>query len=164
MKTLLVLRHGKSSWSDTSLSDHDRPLKGRGKRASTKIGTALRDRRMVPDLVLSSTAKRSRATAKRVAKEAGCAVAPVQDSELYFSGVSRQIAAIARRAQGGEERVLIVGHNPTLEDLVSTLTGDEVTLTTANLAAISLDIDDWGDLPKARGKLLFVFRPRELGA
>lgn len=161
MKTLLVLRHAKSSWSDGSLPDHDRPLKGRGKRAAKKIGQAIRERGLVPDLVISSTAKRARGTAKRVVKASGYEGELALDPLLYDSGVSQQIAAVARRA-AEQERVMIVGHNPTLEDLVSTLTGQEVRLTTANLAAIELAIDDWQDLPAARGKLRVLIQPREL--
>ena len=64
-KTLLVLRHGKSSWSDPDLADHDRPLKKRGRRGARSIGEQLRDAGLAPDLVLSSTARRARSTARR---------------------------------------------------------------------------------------------------
>lgn len=163
MKTLLVLRHGKSSWADSSLDDHDRPLKGRGKRAAKKIARALCARGLEPDLVISSTAKRARSTARRVLKTAAgydCEI--VKSSELYFSGVGRQLVTVARHARDGDQQVMIVGHNPDFEDLVATLTGRNVRLTTANLAVIDLAIDSWSDLPAARGTLRFVIRPREL--
>ncbi len=162
MKTLLVLRHGKSSWSDSSLGDHDRPLKGRGKRAAKKIGRVLRERGLLPDLVLSSTAKRARATAKLTLQEAGYEGDVVKLRELYFASVHKQLAAVSRHARRDDERVLIVGHNPALEELVGTLTGDEVSLTTANLAVVDLEIEDWDTLPKARGTLRVLVRPREL--
>ncbi len=162
MKTLLVLRHGKSSWSDPSLADHDRPLKGRGKRAAKKIGRLLRERDLLPDLIVTSTARRARSTARRAAQAAGYQGETIETRELYFSGVGRQLAAVAGHARPGDARVMIVGHNPAFEELVETLTGGEVRLTTANLAAVDFAIDDWQDLPSTRGELRFLVRPREL--
>lgn len=162
MKTLLVLRHGKSSWSDASLDDHDRPLKGRGKRAAKKIGRVLRERGLLPDLVLSSTAKRACATAKLALQEAGYEGDVVKVRDFYFASVHKQLAAVSRHARGKDKTILIVGHNPALEELVATLTGDEVSLTTANLAVVDLDVEDWDTLPKARGTLRVLVRPREL--
>ncbi len=162
MKTLLVLRHGKSSWSDISLDDHDRPLKNRGKKAAKKIGEVLRERDLLPDLVLSSTAKRARNTARRTLEEAGYEGEVLELRDLYDAGVHKQLAAVVRHARSRDERVMIVGHNPALEDLVGTLTGDEVTMTTANLAVVDLEIEDWDRLLKARGTLRVLVRPREL--
>ncbi len=162
MKTLLVLRHGKSSWSSPRLGDHDRPLKGRGRRDATRMGEELVSRDLLPDLILSSTAARARATAERAAQAAGCGDRVALTRELYLSGVDDQLRTVATRAAKEHQRVMIVGHNPTLEDLVEQLTGEDVRLTTGNLARIDLDIDSWRQLPGARGELRFVLRPREL--
>lgn len=162
MKTLLVLRHGKSSWSSPDLSDHDRPLKNRGRRDSDRMGTELRDRDLVPDLVLSSTARRARSTARRAAAEAGCGDRIVETGGLYLSSVAGHLEVIAEHAGDAHERVMVVAHNPTLEDLVEHLTGEDARLTTANLACVDLDVDSWGDLAESRGALRFVLRPKEL--
>jgi phosphohistidine phosphatase len=162
MKTLFVLRHGKSSWSDASLDDHDRPLKGRGKKAAKKIGQLLRERGWLPDLVLSSTARRAYATARLALMEAGYEGEIVKVEDLYFASVHKQLAAVSRHARRKDKSVLIVGHNPALEELVGTLTGGEVSMTTANLAVVELDIKDWGKLPGTRGQLRDLVRPREL--
>ncbi len=162
MKTLLVLRHGKSSWSNAELSDHDRPLKGRGRRDSKRMGEELVARDLLPDLIVSSTARRARSTARRAAEAAGCADRIVETRELYLTGVAHQLQTVARHAEDGHERVMIVGHNPTLEDVVEHLTGEDERVTTANLACIDLEIGSWRQLGTARGELRFLLRPKEL--
>jgi len=71
MKTLLILRHAKSSWSHPGLSDHDRPLNKRGKRDAPRMGQLLREEGLLPDLIISSSAKRAKTTAERVSNESG---------------------------------------------------------------------------------------------
>ncbi len=84
MKTLLLLRHGKSRWDRRGVADHERALKRRGKRDAARIGRLLIDQRMLPDRVLSSTAKRARATARRLAKACGYEGEIDLHSELYL--------------------------------------------------------------------------------
>ena len=162
MKTLLVLRHGKSSWSSPGLGDHDRPLKGRGRRDATRMGEELKSRDLLPDLILSSTAARARATAELAAEAAGCVDRVELTRELYLSGVDDQLRTVATHAEEEHGRVMIVGHNPTLEDLVGYLTGEDVRLTTGNLVHIDLDVDSWRQLLGARGEMRLLLRPREL--
>jgi phosphohistidine phosphatase len=159
MKTLLVLRHGKSSWGDAELADHDRPLKKRGRRGARSIGRQLRERGLEPDLVLSSTARRARGTARRCLEASGATARFEQTRDLYATGVVRHLEVIAEKAEDDDTMVLVVGHNPDLESLVSILSGEPVRLKTAYLAAISLDIDSWADLARARGRLDCLLRP-----
>lgn len=159
MKTLLILRHGKSSWADGSLDDHDRPLKKRGRRGARSIGTQLREAGITPDLVLSSTARRARATARRCLEAHGAEARLELTRDLYGSGARRHIEEIGRRARDRDSVVMVVGHNPDLEDLVALLTGEPVRLKTAYLAAIALEISDWAELATARGTLERLFRP-----
>jgi len=159
MKTLLVLRHGKSSWGDPALNDHDRPLKKRGRRGARSIGRQLLESGLVPDLVLSSTARRARGTARRCLEESAAAARVELTRDLYGSGATRHLEEIGRRARDDDTTVMVVGHNPDLEDLVAVLTGEPTTLKTAFLAAISLDIDSWADLATARGRLNRLLRP-----
>ncbi len=161
MKTLLILRHGKSSWASPELSDHDRPLKGRGKRDAKRMGKELLSRDLVPDLILSSTARRASSTARRAAEAAGCAERIEHTRELYLTGVEQQLRTIAAQADDQHQRVMIVGHNPTLEDLVRHLTSNSDRLTTGNLVHIDLDVDSWRHLTTARGELRLWLRPRE---
>ena len=162
MKTLLIMRHGKSSGADTELRDHARPLKGRGRRNAKRMGEEILARDLVPDLIVSSTARRARSTARRAAEAAGCGDRIVESRELYMSSAEHQLRAVARYAGDEHERVMIVGHNPTLEDMVERLSGEDKRVTTANLACIDLDIESWRQLPAARGELRFLLRPKEL--
>ena len=86
MKTLLILRHAKSDWETPDVADHDRPLNGRGKRDAPRMGRLLRDENLVPDLIISSTAKRARKTAKLVAEASGYEGEIRLAETLYLAG------------------------------------------------------------------------------
>jgi phosphohistidine phosphatase len=163
MKTLLVLRHAKSSWHDPAVDDHERPLNKRGCRDAPRMGQLLSEQRLTPDVILSSDAVRARLTAEAVAETARYAGEIVLDPNLYLAspdGIVAQLRTI-RASKAGT--VMIVGHNPGLEDLVAKLTGEEHDMPTAALAQIALPIDRWRDLKlSTRGTLLALWRPTEL--
>ena len=164
MKTLLVLRHAKSSWKNPELSDHDRPLNKRGERDAPRMGYLLRELDLVPELVLSSTARRAQRTALLAAQEAGVEQDVRLLSELYFSG-SEAYLQVLSELPDEFERVMVVGHNPDLEELVDHLTGEGVRLPTAALAQIRLPIAVWQELDdEAAGDLVSVWRPKELAS
>jgi len=162
VKTLLILRHGKSSWADEGVDDHERPLKGRGKRSAKRIGEELKRRDLVPDRIIASTAERASDTAARAAKACGFDGPLDGAKDLYFTGPEGYLRALVERAQDSEARVMLVGHNPDCEDLVERLSGVREQITTANLACIDFDVDGWQDVVSARGTLRFVLRPRDL--
>ncbi len=162
MKTLLVLRHGKSSWGSTSLADHDRPLRPRGEKAARRIGRELQARGLSPDFIVSSTAVRARETATLTAEAAGFTGDMTFTMDLYLSSAQHQLTVVAGLAPESAASVMMVGHNPTLEDIVERLSEEDVRLTTGNLARIELEITSWAELSDATGKLDFVLRPREL--
>lgn len=164
MKTLLVLRHGKSSRADPDLTDHDRPLKARGKQAAVTMGRLIKAQGLVPDLVISSTACRARDTAERVvAAYQGTGTGLRCDERLYHAGAAA-IVDVIRGIRQSAGTAMIVGHNPGLEELVEALTGGPETLPTAALARIALPIDAWTDLRlDVRGTLVNLWRSKELG-
>jgi phosphohistidine phosphatase len=162
MKTLLVLRHAKSDWGDFSLADHDRPLAKRGKKDAPKMGELIREQSLTPDLILSSTAKRAHHTAELVAEACGYEGEILLSRDMYHAGPEGYIEAINEMAEN-EEILMIVGHNPGMEQLVDVLTDESVTLTTANLAHIQFSFDSWRKLRElTEGKLLNLWRPKEL--
>lgn len=162
MKTLLVLRHGKSSWDHPGIADHDRPLKKRGERDAPRIGKLVRDERLIPDLILTSTAVRARRTAELVAAHGGYRGDIVECADLY-PGSSRDYTAVLNDVGDDHERVMIVAHNPGLEELVRGLTGYNERLPTAALAWIRLPITCWNELAQnASATLERVWRPKEL--
>ena len=162
MKTLLVLRHAKSSWNDPGLDDHERPLNKRGRRDAPRMGELVREYGLIPDVVLSSDAVRARLTTEAVAEAAGYVGDILLDPHLYMAGPA-DILSLLRTVGENAETVMIVGHNPGLEELVERLTGERQDLPTAALAQIGLPIDEWRDLKlSTRGMLLGLWRPEEL--
>lgn len=162
MKSLLILRHAKSSWKDETLADHDRPLNKRGRRDAPRMGRLLRKEGLVPDRILSSTALRARLTAEAVAAECGCPAPPECLEELYDANPA-DCLELLRRQPDTLVRVMIVGHNPTLEDLLERLVGEWNRLPTAALAHVSLRVTRWAELKAGtRCRLEALWRPKEL--
>lgn len=162
MKTLLILRHAKSSWADASLSDHERPLKKRGRRDAPRMGALLRDEELTPEIIVSSTARRAMETAELVAAESEFEGELIATRELYHADLESYLEVVREHA-GTSDVVMLVGHNPGLEDLVEQLSGSWQRMPTAALAQIELDIDSWSALDDdATGRLANLWLPREL--
>lgn len=162
MKTLLVVRHAKSSWKDLNLPDHDRPLKKRGKQDAPRMGRLLYDEDLVPDLIISSTALRARWTAELVAEECGYEGEIVLTRDFYHADPEDYLMGLSN-VPDHHGRVMIVGHNPGMQELLWDLTGESVRFTTANIAHIELPISSWRALEEEiEGKLIEVWRPKEL--
>ena len=163
MKTLLLLRHAKSSWKDDSLPDHDRPLNKRGKQAAPRMGHLMKKQGLVPDLVLSSTARRARDTAEAAVKAAGHKEPIVFLEGLYLATAGELLEQARVVPDESVGRVLLVAHNPGMEDLVNVLAGTREPFPTAALAAFRIEIQSWRDLALGvEAKLVNVFRPRDL--
>ena len=164
MKTLLLFRHAKSSWSNTVLDDHDRPLKKRGLKAAPRMGAVLRDIGLRPDHVLCSTALRAKETWKLVQAELpeGHIIPVTHSADLYHCETSQVLTALAHVAEPAA-CVLIVGHNPDLETVLTQLTGESHRLPTAAFVRLTLPLDTWSDLTETtRAAIDAIWRPREL--
>jgi phosphohistidine phosphatase len=161
MKTLLIMRHAKSSWKDAALGDHERPLNKRGQRDAPRAGRWLREAGLVPDALLASTAVRARATAALVAEAAGYSGDIALHAGFYHDAPAAIFDAL-QRLPAGVETALVIGHNPALEEMLADLTGDDETLTTAAVAHVNLPIPAWDHLsPDTEGVLNAVWRPRD---
>ena len=161
-RSLLVMRHAKSSWSDAGLADHDRSLSKRGKRDARRMGVELGDRGMMPDLIVCSTAKRAVSTVRRMTKAADYAGEVVYDDRLYADGCDAHLALLASLPDWAQ-CVMLVGHNPSSEELVLALTGQSVRLATATVASIELRVMSWSSLSMGiRGIVRAVLSPRDL--
>ncbi len=162
MKTLLILRHAKSSWKHAGLADHDRPLNRRGDRDAPRVGLLLRRQALTPDLIISSTAERARSTAAQVADRSGYG-GPVELRRQLYLAEPEAIVDVVRSLGSEASRVLVVGHNPGLEELVARLSGHAEVLPTAALAQIELPIAEWAALRAfTPGRLVGLWRPKEL--
>ncbi len=122
----------------------------------------MRERGLIPDVIISSDAVRARLTAEAVVEAARHGGEILLDRRLYLAGPA-DILALLRTAGGKADTVMIVGHNPGLEELVAQLTGEQQDMPTAALAQIALPIDQWRDLKlSTRGTLVGHWRPKEL--
>ncbi len=162
MKTLLTLRHAKSSWDNLNHSDYDRPLNKRGKRDAPRMGEHIRQQEIVPDLILTSSAKRARKTATKVAKACGY-TRKIERLESFYLATPGVYLEKLQTLSNKYQRVMVVGHNPTMEQLVRHLTGQIEPMPTAALAHIELPIEQWENLDfNTRGKLVNLWTPKTL--
>lgn len=161
MKTIYLLRHAKSSWKDESLSDIERPLNGRGKKAADTMGAFLKREKIQVDLVLSSSAVRARQTTERVLVSANIVTDVRFDERIYEAGVQR-LVEIVRQIENGKKNVVLVGHNPGFEELLEWLTGTIERMQTGALAKIGLKTSSWNSVSEKSGTLEWIVRPRQL--
>ena len=161
MKTVLILRHAKSSWSGNT-GDHDRPLNNRGRRDAPRIGELLRAEELLPDLILTSTAVRAHTTARLVVEASGFE-GSIESLRSLYHGAPEDFIRALRALPDTYDRVLVVAHNPGLEELLEELTGEDEVLPTAALAHVSLPVLRWSQIrANGSGELVNLWRPREL--
>ncbi|WP_395622572.1 SixA phosphatase family protein [Sphingomonas daechungensis] len=168
MKTLYLLRHAKSDWENSSITDFDRPLNDRGWRAAKAVGHEMRERDIAPDLVFVSPAVRTRETLARVEEGFGGKFETVEERAIYLAE-AHSLLELVRRAPVDSERVMIVGHNPAMHELALLLVEGPRDLRedvaykfpTAALAEISFDIEDWRDLSPGSGRIRSFVKPRD---
>lgn len=162
MKTLLLMRHGKSSWKDESLEDYERPLKKRGKKDSKKMAKVLIENDLIPDLILSSSATRARETVEIVAEALEFQNRIVFYDELYM-GEPRDIIHALNHLTDDYNTVMIVGHNPGLEAYLQIVDGEIEALPTAGLGQLILVLDSWQDLSfDTMGDLVGFWTPKSI--
>lgn len=161
MKKLLLLRHAKSSWEDTSLPDFERPLNERGQRAAPLIGKFMRERKLQPDLVICSPAKRTRETIALVLEAAGIEPLLRYDERIYEASVG-SLVEIVSQIEDDKTEVMLVGHNPGFENLLERLTGETERMPTAALARIALNAERWREAAANGGELELFVKAKEL--
>ena len=149
MKTLLLVRHAKSSWKDDSLPDHDRPLNKRGKRDVPEMGRRLADLVGTPDLIVSSPARRALATARIIAEETGYPVDGIREDERIYQAGQAEILDVLRGLDDVQDRVFLIGHNPGLTDLVNQLSEPPVdNVPTCGVVELRLAAERWADIAR----------------
>lgn len=159
MPNLMIMRHGKSDWNVGAGNDHDRPLAKRGVNAAERMGEVIRDLGIIPDLVISSTAVRARATAELARITGGWATRLVLEDDLYGTSPGGALDVVAKL--GGDcHRVMIVGHEPTWSMLIRRVTGASCAVRTATVADIEMHTTHWETVATASGTLVSLLQPR----
>jgi phosphohistidine phosphatase len=170
MKILTLLRHAKSTWDDPVARDFDRPLNTRGRKAARTVGREMRAQGLEFDAVIASPAVRVIETLRDVGDGYGHALEPRHDQSLYLATPATLLEQI-HDVDDRVERLLVVGHNPGLEQLAMLLSGSDETgmmselelkYPTATVAEIRFEVDRWADLAAGKGTLVRFIRPRDL--
>jgi len=167
MKTLYILRHAKSSWAQPGLGDIERPLNPRGLRQSENLHHWFSNREDKPNLVLCSPSVRTRQTWTGISKAMPDAVMEIEPG-FYHGVIDAYLASIWGQ---DAEKLMIVGHNPTCDELARYLTAPDSPAAeklmahhfgTATLAIFECEIDKWSELGQGSGNLIQLLRPKEL--
>ena len=173
MKTLGLFRHAKSDWQDPRARDFDRPLNLRGRTGAALMGLHVRDHGQRWDRMIASPAIRCAETIEIACQAAGQPVAVQWDRRIYLAS-SVTLIDLLREQDDAQGAVLMVGHNPGLEDVIFDLVPDdgtsplrdtvEIKFPTASFAVLELAIDHWGELKDGCARMIHLMRPRDLDA
>ncbi len=161
MKTLLVMRHAKSDWGAQYRSDFERPLNARGHRDAPLMAAFLARRDLLPQRIVSSPAQRARLTAEYVAREARFTGQLEFDSRIYLAS-PKMLLTVIRDQPDEMDRIMLVGHNPGMEDIIALLVGGAVRMPTAAIASLRLDADHWRSVQPNAGYLQWLVKPKIL--
>lgn len=161
MKNLLLLRHAKSSWKDPDLGDFERPLNERGRKAAALLGRYIAQENVNIDLVVSSPAVRARQTIELVLRSAKRSVELRFDQLIYEASPARLLEIISQ-VEDERKSVLLVGHNPGMEELLALLVGGEQPMPTASLARLVLHSKKWDKVSSAKSELSSFVKAKDL--
>ncbi len=160
MKNLYLIRHAKSDWSDESKSDFERGLNKRGKKAILAMANALKEKKVMPDLILSSPAKRARLTAKGLAKEIGY-TGKIKYIDALYMADPLDVVSIIKEIKDKYDDVYIVGHNPEITELADMMLDDSIeNVPTLGIVALELPIEHWQKFKHEKVKLNFFIYPK----
>ncbi len=165
MKTLYIVRHAKSSWSDPLADDFDRPLNERGKRDAPKMGKRLKEKGILPSLMITSPAKRARSTARRIAEEVKYKKDEIKEERKLYHAEEDVILDVIQKIKDKHNIVMLFGHNPGLTNFVNSLQDKEVDIDnvpTCGIVAFQLNIDSWSEISWGKGTMVFFDYPKRL--
>ena len=160
MKKLYLIRHAKSDWNDENKSDFERGLNKRGEKAILTMAKALKERNIMPDLILSSSAKRAKLTAKGLGKEIGYS-GKIKYIDALYMAEPETIQGFIKDVNDKYDTLFIVGHNPETTELSNMLIDDYIdNVPTLGIVALKLPIDDWKAFKIGEGKMQFFIYPK----
>jgi phosphohistidine phosphatase len=165
MKRVYLLRHAKSSWAEPGLPDIERPLNKRGQKDAPMMGKRLNKRKVSPQLLISSPAKRALATARIIAEKIGYPQAQIEISDEVYAAGATTLLRIVKRVDDSIVRVMLVGHNPELEGFLNYLVPDQIDkVPTCAVACIDFAVDSWKKVARKKGTLAFFDYPKKQSA
>ncbi|MDQ7817672.1 MAG: histidine phosphatase family protein [Melioribacteraceae bacterium] len=162
MKKLFLIRHAKSSWDESGITDFERALNKRGKRDAPFMGALLKKEKVKPDIIISSPAKRAITTAEAFAEELDYPVKKIIiDNSIYESGI-KGLETIVQSIPDDNKTVLLFGHNPTLTFYANHL-GDKFisNIPTCGIVGIELNVKNWREVERGKGKTYLFEYPKK---
>ena len=157
-RTLVMIRHAKSSWSNPLQSDFERPLNDRGEHDAPMMGERLKAKNIIPDLIISSTAKRAKQTAKKIAKALGYDESKIKMYDKLYHCISQVFEEVLYEVDDAVETVFIVAHNPGISSFVNELSGKFHidNMPTCGIVGARFEADEWNEFNKLE-KTVFLY-------
>ncbi|MCD6062418.1 MAG: putative phosphohistidine phosphatase, SixA [Flavipsychrobacter sp.] len=162
-RTLVMIRHAKSSWANPLQSDFERPLNDRGEHDAPMMGERLKKNKLIPDLIIASTAKRAKQTAKKIAKEVGYDHDKIVWNETLYHCIPSVFEEVLYEVDDNTKTVFIVGHNPGITDFVNHLSSKFKTdiMPTCGIVACKFDAQQWNEFNGADKKVFLFDYPKK---
>ncbi len=163
MKNLILIRHAKSSWKNLTLDDFDRPLNKRGKRDAPLMGKKLQERHIIPDLILSSPAKRAEKTVKIISRAVDYPEKNIVFKKKMYHSSALYLFKMVKKLKNDKNIVACIGHNPGFNDLANMLLrADHIkNIPTSGIYSIGFHIDRWEEIQPEIGETLFFDYPKK---
>ncbi|MBU1669119.1 histidine phosphatase family protein [bacterium] len=163
MKKLYLIRHAKSSWNDLNLDDFDRPLNKRGKHDAKLMAERLKSKKIKPDLIIASPAKRASITANTIAKKIGYDLGNIDFQETVYEASLSDLLTVLKSIDNKNDVVFLIGHNPSLNSLLDYLVErhDIENIVTTGMVEIELDVERWNEITKNSGKVVLFEFPKK---
>ncbi|WP_425637808.1 SixA phosphatase family protein [Algoriphagus yeomjeoni] len=161
MKKIILVRHGKSAWDNPKLSDHDRPLADRGLNDVPEMGLRLKEKGILPDLILSSTAIRASQTAEILAEVLDISTSKIVYEKNLYHASAAMILKCIQRQDDEYDLIFVVGHNPGMNDFIDYFSGNFDNLPTSGLYGWLVDTDHWIQVRAENTKTWFIDYPKK---
>ncbi len=162
-KTLILVRHAKSSWKDTKLNDIQRPLNKRGKRDAPKMGEYLSKRKILPEAIFSSPGLRALTTARLISVEMDMKPSEIKVDDNIYTFNFEELLKVIKCLKDKFDKVMVVGHNPAITELVNYLCGSKIgNIPTCGVAVLRFPVSSWKKISKNKADLLGFDYPKKL--
>lgn len=162
MKTLLLVRHAKSSWGDSNLMDRERPLNKRGKRDAPHMGRILWEKKFYPDLIVTSFADRAFDTAQLIAEQINYPQDKISQSEKLYHASIKDFMSVVKETNDDVNTLMVIGHNPGLTEFVNFISPANISnVPTCGVVCLEFNFDKWDSIINSRGILRFFEYPKK---
>jgi len=162
MKTLYLVRHAKSSWANAETGDFDRPLNERGLKSAPLMATLLKEKKVIPELIVTSPANRAVTTAEIFCEILGYPKELIQQRIEIYEGGTGNLLNIVQQLPDSSKTVMLFGHNPTITEFSNLLSGNHIdSMVTCGVARIDMSVESWRDAACKTGKFVWYEFPKK---